>query len=97
VHIAAVHVVGGGELTVSTAHLLIPPPGGGVNTVIFLFPKNEANQLAVSFVELLNIVASSNAPLRYTLDDGIKLLPFTVIDTIFPSVAVVGEIEDSTG
>ena len=78
----------------------LPPPGAGLTTVIGTFPPpaiSLAEICAVSTVELLKAVVRL-LPFHCTVEDEMKLLPFTVsVNAAPPAMALLGEIEVIAG
>jgi hypothetical protein len=93
-------IVGGGLFTVNVAFAEVPPPGAGFVTFTLKVPAtamSPAKIVAVTCVEFTNAVALA-FPLKFTAAPVTKPLPFTVsVNPAPPAVAVVGEIEVTTG
>jgi hypothetical protein len=93
-------IVGRGLLTVNGEVPEVPPPGAGFVTVTLTEPAaaiSAAVMDAVNFVPLTNVVVVA-VPLKFTTEDGTKLVPFTVsVKAAVPAVALVGEIEVMVG
>jgi len=92
--------VGAGLLIVNVWPPEVPPPGAGFVTVTFAVPAvaiSAAEIAAVNCAALTNVVVF-DAPLNFTTDVDTKPEPFTVrVKPAPPAVALVGEIDVSTG
>jgi len=93
-------IAGVGLLMVKVELFELPPPGAGLTTVMGTFPPaaiSLAEIWAVSTVELLKVVVRM-LPFHCTVEDEMKLLPFTVsVNAAPPAVALLGEIEVIAG
>jgi len=78
----------------------VPPPGNGVNTVIWVVPAvvmSPAEMAARNSVLLTNVVVRSE-PFQRTTDGAAKLAPLTVsVNPAPPAVALLGESETAVG
>ena len=88
-------VVGAGLLIVSVCEFDVPPPGAEFTTVIEAVPAvaiSEARIVAVSVVLEMNVVARPE-PLKSTVDEATKFVPFTVrVKSEPPASVEVGEM-----
>jgi xanthosine utilization system XapX-like protein len=93
-------IVGAGLLIVKVCAPEVPPPGAGLVTVTFTEPAvamSVARIAAVICVALTKVVALA-APLKFTTDEELKFVPFTVsVKPAPPAVALVGEIDVVVG
>src|SRR3989454_11168541 len=78
----------------------VPPPGNGVNRVIWVVPTvvmSPAEMAARTSVPLTNVVVRSE-PFQRTTDGATKLAPVTVsVNPSPPAVALLGESEPAVG
>src|SRR3989454_6461022 len=78
----------------------VPPPGNGVNTVIWVVPAvvmSPAEMAARNSVLLTNVVVRSE-PFQRTTDGATKLAPVTVsVNLAPPAVALLGESATAVG
>src|SRR5436309_15107698 len=78
----------------------VPPPGNGVNTVIWVVPAvvmSLEEMAARNSVLLTNVVVRSE-PFQRTTDGAAKLAPLTVsVNPAPPAVALLGESEPAVG
>src|SRR5438093_6333509 len=78
----------------------VPPPGNGLNTVIWVVPAvvmSPAEMAARNSVLLTNVVVRSE-PFQRTTDGAAKLAPLTVsANAAPPAVALLGERETAVG
>jgi hypothetical protein len=92
--------VGAGLLIVSVCELEVPPPGAGFVTVIDAVPPTAMSGaviVAVTVVLEIKVVARAE-PLKSTVDDALKLVPFTVrVNCAPPAVVEVGLIDVVVG
>ena len=90
----SVVIVGTGLFTANGEFPDVPPPGAGFVTVTLNVPAaamSAAVIAAVICVALTNVVAFA-APLKFTTEDALKFVPFTVrVNAAPPLVALVGE------
>lgn len=93
-------MTGGGVVIVNVTELDVPPPGGGLKTVIDAVPTVAtfaAGTMAVSCVEETKVVTNGE-PFHLTLEVETKLVPFTVkVNWALPAVVEVGLIELMVG
>jgi hypothetical protein len=93
-------IVGAGLLIVKVCAPEVPPPGAGLVTVTFTGPAvamSAAVIEAVTCVALTNVVVLA-APLKFTAEEALKFVPFTVsVNAAPPAIALVGEIEVVVG
>ena len=86
----------GGTSILSSAAFDVPPPGGGVNTVMLAVPgvaMSAAVTAAVNCVLLTNDV-TNGLPLKRTTEFCVKFVPFTVsVKPAVPPILLVGSIE----
>jgi hypothetical protein len=93
-------VVGTGLLIVNVTELDVPPPGGGLTTVMDAVPAVAtfaAGTIAVSLIEDTNVVVRAE-PFQLTVEVETKLVPFTIkVNCALPAAIKVGLIEVMVG
>ena len=93
-------IVGTGLFTANAEFADVPPPGAGLVTVTLNVPAaamSAAVIAAVTCVALTKVVVAA-APLKFTTDDELKFVPFTVsVKAVPPANALVGESEVIVG
>jgi len=92
--------VGRGLFIVSVCALDVPPPGAGFTTVMDAVPPlviSDARTVVVRVVLETNVVARAE-PLKSTVEEALKFVPFTVsVNCAPPAVVEAGEMEVVVG